>query len=67
MERELREETGWEVKAGDLLDTWIYEPLPGRRVLIVTYDCTVLTPDKTPVVISLTGRTLPDAASPAGN
>ncbi|MFF3127094.1 NUDIX domain-containing protein [Streptomyces sp. NPDC057908] len=50
VERELREESGWDVKAGDLLDTWIYEPLPGRRVLIVTYDCTVLTPDTPPVV-----------------
>ncbi|MFE7043629.1 NUDIX domain-containing protein [Streptomyces atratus] len=50
VERELREETGWDVKAGKLLDTWIYEPLPGRRVLIVTYNCTVLTPDKPPVV-----------------
>ncbi|MFE3945899.1 NUDIX domain-containing protein [Streptomyces sp. NPDC059118] len=50
VERELREETGWEVKAGRLLDTWICEPLPGRRVLIVTYDCTVLTPDTPPVV-----------------
>jgi 8-oxo-dGTP pyrophosphatase MutT (NUDIX family) len=49
-ERELREETGWEVKAGNLIDTWVYEPLPGRRVLIVTYDCTVLTPDKPPTV-----------------
>lgn len=50
VERELREETGWEVKAGSLLDTWIYEPLPGRRVLILTYTCTVLTPDRAPVV-----------------
>ncbi|MEU9763487.1 NUDIX hydrolase [Streptomyces sp. NPDC047987] len=50
VERELREETGWAVKAGTLLDTWIYEPLPGRRVLIVTYDCMVLTPDTPPAV-----------------
>ncbi|MFE6272287.1 NUDIX domain-containing protein [Streptomyces goshikiensis] len=50
LERELREETGWAVKAGNILDSWVYEPLPGRRVLIVTYDCTVLTPDAVPVV-----------------
>ncbi|MFJ7589573.1 NUDIX domain-containing protein [Streptomyces sp. NPDC097617] len=50
LERELREETGWTVKAGKILDSWVYEPLPGRRVLIVTYDCTVLTPDDVPVV-----------------
>ncbi|MFF2013818.1 NUDIX domain-containing protein [Streptomyces sp. NPDC058195] len=50
VERELLEETGWKVRAGSLLDTWIYEPLPGRRVLILTYTCTVLTPDQIPVV-----------------
>lgn len=52
LEREIEEETGWEVKTGPLLDggVWIYEPIPGRRVLIVTYGCTVLTPERTPVV-----------------
>lgn len=51
LEREIREETGWVVRAGPLIDggTWIYEPIPGRRVLIVTYGCTVLTPDRVPV------------------
>ncbi|MBU7598951.1 NUDIX hydrolase [Streptomyces sp. P38-E01] len=48
--REVEEETGWQVKAEDLLDTWVYEPLPGRRVLIVTYGCIVLTPDRRPAV-----------------
>ncbi|WP_338932771.1 NUDIX hydrolase [Streptomyces netropsis] len=52
VEREMLEETGWEVKAGPLIDggVWIYEPIPGRRVLIVTYGCTVLTPYEKPVV-----------------
>ncbi|WP_131742461.1 NUDIX hydrolase [Actinomadura roseirufa] len=54
VEREIEEETGWSVKAGPLLDVWIYQPLPEtlpeRRVLIVTYGCTVLTPDTDPVV-----------------
>ncbi|MEU7723626.1 NUDIX hydrolase [Streptomyces tibetensis] len=52
LEREMLEETGWEVKAGPLIDggVWIYEPIPGRKVLIVTYGCTVLTPDQAPVV-----------------
>ncbi|MEC4020486.1 NUDIX hydrolase [Streptomyces sp. H27-D2] len=52
VERELQEETGWEVKAGPLIDggVWLYEPIPGRRVLIVTYGCAVLTPDRTPVL-----------------
>ncbi|MFI0983607.1 NUDIX domain-containing protein [Streptomyces sp. NPDC021093] len=52
--REISEESGWAVKAGPLLDVWIYQPLPEtkpeRRVVIVTYGCTVLTPDTTPVV-----------------
>jgi 8-oxo-dGTP pyrophosphatase MutT (NUDIX family) len=54
VEREIGEETGWTVKAGPLLDVWIYQPLPAtmpdRRVVIVTYGCTVLTPDAEPVV-----------------
>lgn len=52
LEREIKEETGWAVKAGPLIDggVWIYEPIPGRKVLIVTYGCSVLTPDQTPVV-----------------
>ncbi|MET8014755.1 NUDIX domain-containing protein [Streptomyces sp. NPDC005271] len=48
--REIREETGWEVKADSLLDTWVYQPIPGRRVLIVTYGCAVLTPEREPIV-----------------
>ncbi|MEV4997022.1 NUDIX domain-containing protein [Streptomyces niveus] len=54
VERELREESGWTVKAGLLLDTWIYQPLPQtlpeRRVVIITYGCTVLTPEADPVL-----------------
>ncbi|MFJ6573322.1 NUDIX domain-containing protein [Streptomyces sp. NPDC091292] len=52
VQREIEEETGWQVKADRLLagGTWIYEPIPGRRVLIVTYGCIVLTPDVPPVV-----------------
>ncbi|RSO09233.1 NUDIX hydrolase [Streptomyces sp. WAC 06783] len=52
VEREVLEETGWKITAGPLIDggVWIYEPVPGRRVLVVTYGCTVLTPDRTPVL-----------------
>lgn len=52
LEREIREETGWQVSAGPLIDggTWIYEPIPGRRVLVITYGCTVLTPERAPVL-----------------
>jgi 8-oxo-dGTP pyrophosphatase MutT (NUDIX family) len=54
VEREIEEETGWIVKAGPLLNVWIYQPLPDtlpeRRVVIVTYGCTVANPDREPVV-----------------
>ncbi|MFC4914081.1 NUDIX hydrolase [Actinomadura gamaensis] len=54
LEREITEETGWTVKAGPLLDVWIYQPLPATlpeaRLVIVTYGCTVLTPDLEPVI-----------------
>ncbi len=46
----VREETGWKVTAGPLLDTWLCTPIPGRRVLIITFACTVLTPDQPPVL-----------------
>ncbi|WP_067821676.1 NUDIX hydrolase [Actinomadura kijaniata] len=52
VEREISEETGWTVEAGPLLDVWIYQPFPGTRpearIVIVTYGCTVLTPDLAP-------------------
>ncbi|WP_307795494.1 NUDIX hydrolase [Actinacidiphila acididurans] len=51
VEREVLEETGWQVKADALIEdgVWIYEPIPGRRVLIVTYGCTALNPYREPV------------------
>jgi 8-oxo-dGTP pyrophosphatase MutT (NUDIX family) len=54
LEREIREETGWEAQAGPLIDggVWIYEPVPGHKILIVTYGCTVLTPEQPSVVSS---------------
>jgi 8-oxo-dGTP pyrophosphatase MutT (NUDIX family) len=52
LEREIFEETGWDVKSGPVIagGIWIYEPIPGRRVLIITYGCTVLTPARAPVL-----------------
>lgn len=49
--REVWEETGWQVKVGPLIDdgVWIYEPIPGRRVLIVTYGAVALDPRVEPV------------------
>jgi len=29
--REIEEETAWKARTGPLLDTWVYEPLPGRH------------------------------------
>ena len=37
--REIREELAIDVAAEDLLDCWLYEVLPGREVVIVTYGC----------------------------
>ncbi|MFG2865497.1 NUDIX domain-containing protein [Streptomyces sioyaensis] len=77
VEREIEEETGWTVKAGPLLDVWIYQPLPetlpDRRVVIVTYGCTVLTPDTEPVVSNehkelglFTAEEVPELTMPEG-
>ncbi|GAB2751804.1 NUDIX hydrolase [Kitasatospora kifunensis] len=48
--REVREESGWEVEAGPLLDVWMYQPIPDRHVFIVTYGCHRLGADRAPVV-----------------
>src|SRR5260370_25406185 len=50
LEREILEETGREVKAGPPIrgGTWIYEPIPRRRVLIITDRCTLRTPRPAP-------------------
>ncbi|GAA3806688.1 hypothetical protein ACFS5L_30370 [Streptomyces phyllanthi] len=52
--REIQEETGWEAKAGPLINggLWIYEPVPGHKVLIGICGCSVLTPERTPIVSS---------------
>ena len=49
VQREIREEAGWEVTAGPLLDCWQYHIGPGKDVVIVTYGCLVST-DAPPVV-----------------
>ena len=40
--REIREEAGWKVTAGPLLDCWQYHIREGADVVIVTYGCHVL-------------------------
>ncbi|MEU9074394.1 NUDIX hydrolase [Kitasatospora sp. NPDC048538] len=47
---EIQEESGWTATAGPLLDVWMYEPIPGRKVFIVTYGCTATDADRPPVV-----------------
>ncbi|MER5642643.1 NUDIX hydrolase [Kitasatospora sp. NPDC002227] len=50
--REVHEESGWRTEAGPLLDVWMYEPIPGRHVFIVTYGCRQLGLQEAPVVSS---------------
>ena len=48
--REISEESGWQVRVGDILDSWQYHIRDGVDVLIVTYGCYVDT--KTEPVVS---------------
>jgi 8-oxo-dGTP pyrophosphatase MutT (NUDIX family) len=50
VETEICEESGWTARAGQLLDVWMYEPIPGRQVFIVTYGCTAADASRPPVV-----------------
>ncbi|MCC7275041.1 MAG: NUDIX domain-containing protein [Alphaproteobacteria bacterium] len=43
--REIREELAIDAAIGPILDCWVYEVLPGRRVVIVTYGATAATLD----------------------
>jgi len=49
--REIREEAGWDVTVGPILDCWQYHIREGRDVVIVTYGCHVQT-TTAPVVSS---------------
>ncbi|MDH6132434.1 8-oxo-dGTP pyrophosphatase MutT (NUDIX family) [Kitasatospora sp. MAA4] len=40
--RRTEAESGWKVNVGPLLDVWMYEPIPGRYVFMVTYGCALL-------------------------
>ncbi|HEY1043384.1 MAG TPA: NUDIX hydrolase [Telluria sp.] len=42
--REIKEELGLGVNVGPLLDSYVFEVMPGRRVFIVTYGCTLAGP-----------------------
>lgn len=41
-------EAGWQVSPDTLLDVWLYQPIPDRHVLIVTYGCRLLDPHVLP-------------------
>ena len=49
VEREIREELDVAVRAGELLDSYLFEVVPGKHVFIVTYAC-VLTSDFVPQI-----------------
>lgn len=48
VERELWEECGIRVIAGACVDTWIFEVIPGREVVVAAYECAAVS--GTPVV-----------------
>ena len=40
--REVLEECGLEVTVGPLIRAWVFEPVPGTPVLILSYGCTLV-------------------------
>lgn len=40
--REIGEELNLRVEAGAIIDAWMFEVIPGKRVFIVTYGCTLI-------------------------
>ncbi|HEY0489083.1 MAG TPA: NUDIX domain-containing protein [Telluria sp.] len=44
VEREIREELDVAVSAGDLLDSYLFEVVPGKHVFIETYACALTSP-----------------------
>lgn len=42
LEREIEEELNVRVEVGQLLDTYLFEVLPGKHVFIATYQCSVV-------------------------
>src|SRR5215467_5919157 len=42
--REIREETGLEVRVGPILSSWVFEVIPDRFVLIIAYGCVLRSP-----------------------
>jgi len=71
--REIAEELGLAVSVGPLLDCWLYEPVPARRVLIVAYGCPLVgdavprLSDEHQALGWFDARALDGLALPAGN
>ena len=42
--REIAEELGVSARAEELLDAWVYEPIKGHNVLILTFGCSAARP-----------------------
>ena len=42
--REILEESALTVEAGRLLDAWVFDVVPGKRVLILAYSCRLVSP-----------------------
>lgn len=40
--REIAEETGWPSVCGPILDSYVFQPVPGARLFLVTYGCYLL-------------------------
>ena len=45
MRRECREELGLDIEVGPLVDAWLFDVVPGRRVIIVCYSARVAATD----------------------
>jgi len=50
--RECREELGVDVQVGELIDSYLFEVIPGRRVTIICYAATVPVDDASTLMIS---------------
>ena len=44
VQREIDEELGVAVTAGELLDSYLFEVVPGKHVFIATYACALMSP-----------------------
>jgi 8-oxo-dGTP pyrophosphatase MutT (NUDIX family) len=48
VQREIFEETGITVTAGELLRSWVFEVVPGTTVVVIAFRCALADPDRIP-------------------